>query len=288
MDSVYGLIITYSIIVLWIFSFTFLYRKRITCMVGMMIAMTMGMTIGITLGTIIGMIYPDYLFKTTVISMLIGGITGVIFGLHISIMGVLDGLLSGIMGGMMGAMLGTMITSETYNTVINVLGVLSAGIFFILFLMMQSEIKVKEKGWKYFFFAKPMPLFLVVLFFLYITNQYYYTAPQAVKDHSEHFNNSTSTQLNSNYSPIVIEANEFNYSLQNIDVKKGEVVTIILKNNGNVDHDLEIVGTNIHLHSKPGKQNSTTFSIEKNGQYTAICTLPNHQEKGMALTITVL
>ncbi len=175
MVSGYLLLFVYGFIVLWIFSFIFLYRRQITCMAGMMIAMTIGMALGLTFGTITGMLYPDHFFQITVISILVGGIIGVIAGFPFSIMAVLDGFLSGAMGGMMGAMLGVMIAIETINTVINVMVVLSGGILFILFLMIQSEVKFKESDWKSFFFSNRLPLFLVIILAFYLTHQFSYS-----------------------------------------------------------------------------------------------------------------
>ncbi|MGO4886769.1 hypothetical protein ACJ2A9_03345 [Anaerobacillus sp. MEB173] len=191
MTSIYSLLITYFIIILWILSFTFLYRKRISYMTGMMIAMSTGMTIGLTFGIVLGILYSDQLFKMTVISMIIGGMTGVIFGIQFNIIAVIDGFMSGIMGGMMGVMLGVMIPNDTINTVINVFAVFSSGILFLLFLLIQHDIIIKEKGWRKFFFAKQLPLFLVVILFFILSNQYQYPIPRADIDHSSHLYNST-------------------------------------------------------------------------------------------------
>lgn len=186
MISGYLLIFVYALIVLWVFSFIFLYRKQITCMAGMMIAMTLGMSLGLALGTIFGILNPDHFFQITVISILIGGIIGVIAGLPFSIMAVLDGFLSGAMGGMMGAMLGVMLAIELINIVINVFVVLTGGILFILFLMIQSEVKFKEKGWKNTFFANRLPLFLIVVFSFYITHNYTFVANIDENDQHQH------------------------------------------------------------------------------------------------------
>lgn len=166
------LLLLYITIVIWIFSFIFLFRKRISCMAGMMIAMTVGMVLGLSFGTITALYYPDHFFEVTVISVLFGAMMGTIAGFPISIMAVLDGFLSGAMGGMMGAMLGAMVSGNGLYSATNVIVVLSGGLLFILFLMMQSEINIKEKGWKNFLFVRRLPLFLVILLAFYYTNQF--------------------------------------------------------------------------------------------------------------------
>ncbi len=195
MVSSYLLIFVYAFIIFWIFSFIFFYRKQITCMTGMMIAMTIGMALGLTVGTLLGLLYPDQFFQMTVVGILIGGILGVIAGLPFSIMAVLDGFLSGAMGGMMGAMLGVMITTEAINATFNVMVILSGGILFILFLMIQSEVKFKENDWKNKFFFHRLPLFLVILFAFYLTHHYSITTTNNEIEHYQNINESTEKDL---------------------------------------------------------------------------------------------
>lgn len=158
-------------------------------MAGMMVAMTVGMVLGLSFGTIIALINPDHFFEVTVISILFGALMGVIAGFPISIMAVLDGFLSGAMGGMMGAMLGMMVSGEAINNAMNVIIVLSGGALFILFLMMQSEISIKEKGLKNFFFVRRLPLFLIIMLAFYFTHQFSFPIKHDDLDHSSHPNN---------------------------------------------------------------------------------------------------
>lgn len=58
-------------------------------------------------------------------------------------------------------------------------------------------------------------------------------------------------------------------------------------NAGNVEHDFEIVGTDIHVHAKPGQRSSVIATLEKTGEYRAVCTLPGHQEAGMISAVRV-
>ncbi|MCT8137731.1 hypothetical protein H1D32_08140 [Anaerobacillus sp. CMMVII] len=152
----------------------------------MMIAMTVGMVLGLSFGTIMGLMYPEHFFVITVISILFGAITGTIAGFPLSIIAVLDGFLSGAMGGMMGAMLGVMVSSTQMNSVMNVMIVISGGVLFMLFLMMQGELSFKEKNWKNFFFGKRLPLFLVIILAFYLTHHYSLPTQHENNDHSIH------------------------------------------------------------------------------------------------------
>lgn len=76
----------------------------------------------------------------------------------------------------------------------------------------------------------------------------------------------------------------------------------MLDNVGDVEHDLEIVGTTpntfkvihtttmghhhssseIHIHSQPSQQETITFIPEESGTFKFICTIPGHKESGMS------
>ncbi|GAB3796925.1 hypothetical protein [Virgibacillus kimchii] len=151
------LITIFSLSVLIIYK-SFLYRDKITNMVGMMIAMSIGMSIGLTVGVILGILIPDNFFMATILGIVIGMSTGFIAGLPISAMAVLDGLLSGLMGGMMGAMLGEMIAIEYYDSTIKIMFFLFLFTLLILFFVIQKEVNKKEST----FYTNP--LFIVILF----------------------------------------------------------------------------------------------------------------------------
>jgi hypothetical protein len=155
-------------------------------MIGMMGAMAVGMVLGLSFGVILALLHPEHFFEVTVISILFGAIAGTIAGFPISIIAVLDGFLSGAMGGMMGAMLGVMVSGDEVNMVMNVMIVISGGALFILFLMLQGELNIKDKGWKSFFFAKRLPLFLVIILAFYLTHHYSLPIHHENIDHSHH------------------------------------------------------------------------------------------------------
>ncbi|MFC5988598.1 cupredoxin domain-containing protein [Marinicrinis lubricantis] len=62
---------------------------------------------------------------------------------------------------------------------------------------------------------------------------------------------------------LAIIANEFSFSPSTIHMNANEKIKIILYNAGNVEHDFEIVGTDIHVHAKPGQRSSVISTLEK-------------------------
>jgi hypothetical protein len=180
----------YAIIILWVLSFIYLFRDHFSTMAGMMSSMTLGMVTGLSFGTIIAVLHPDYFFQVTVISILFGGIIGTIAGIPIGLMAILDGLLSGAMGGMMGAMLGVMVASEWTNSIISVLVVFSGGLLFILFLMMQNEVTIKDNDWKRFLYGNPLLFFIIIVFSFYLTHNYTFSIPIENHEHHSHYNES--------------------------------------------------------------------------------------------------
>lgn len=277
--------IAYFTLLFWILIFTYYYKKRISSMVGMLVSMVLGMTVGLSLGTLIGLLYPDHFFYASLISMLIGALIGVTAGFPISIMAVLDGLLSGIMGGMMGAMFGVMIPSEYINTTANLIGVISAGVIFILFLLIKEEVGLLSNKVQIHFFEKPLIFFLFVCFFLYSNNQLYLYPVGAEVDHAEHI--SIMEKPDQEITQITVDATDFKFPSGTISINKGEKVSLTLNNNGFVEHDFDIVGTDIHVHAEPGKDETIIFSLDKPGIYEAICTIPGHKESGMVTSVIV-
>jgi hypothetical protein len=152
----------FGILTLWIMGFVITFRKQLTSMVGMMAAMTIGMTVGFVLGTLLALWLPGQYFHSTMIGMLTGGAIGAMTGAPISLMAVLDGLLSGIMGGMMGTMLMGMMPATYTWAAVNIISVLCSGIVFILFLMLQGEIKAEILKQRSILLSKPQLMFSVI------------------------------------------------------------------------------------------------------------------------------
>lgn len=307
----------YFVLTIWILGFLEVFRKRLSCMAGMMAAMALGMTIGLGMGTLLAIWLPGQFFQATMLSMLIGGIVGTLAGLPISIMAVLDGLLAGIMGGMMGAMLTVMIPSAYIDPTLKIITVLCSGIIFLLFLMLQGEIKAEHLIHRSFLLSKPISMFAIIGIFLMIIHQTSGASSSQSEDHSAHSQlpqgetisclqpecnaevktPETRQQLEQipkqqTYVPrkneLLIKAEEFSFNPSSLRIAANEKIRITLDNTGDVEHDFEIIGTNIHVHAGPGKKSVTMATIEKSGTYKAVCTLPGHKEAGMISIVQVV
>ncbi|KIL40080.1 hypothetical protein SD70_16325 [Gordoniibacillus kamchatkensis] len=279
----------FGILTVWVAAFILTFRKQLTCMAGMMAAMVLGMAVGLTLGTVFGLWLPGQFFQSTVFSMLIGGAIGAFIGGPISLMAVLDGLLSGIMGGMMGTMLIVMMPAPHAMITVNIVSVLCSGIIFILLVMLQGEIKSELLRSKTFLLSKPAPMFLLICLVLGLAQ----IAPMpksGIHEHIGHEHDSSMHRPETNIhadTELLIRAMEYSFTPASIHVGLGEKVKITLDNAGQVEHDFEIVGTNIHLHAAPGNKSSLVVSFDKAGYYQVVCTVPGHKEAGMTASIQV-
>lgn len=281
-------------------------RNRIPGMTGMMIAMTLGMMVGLTAGVIFGVLFSGNLFLSTIISMFVGMGAGFLAGLPMSVMAVLDGMLAGLMAGMMGAMLGEMVPVEYQNTLIRIMFVLFIGILLILLYMMQEEFSGKKDSKRTLFHQ---PLFMTVVLFAFFVgyNQLgstiHITQGDGIENaHTKH--DSSEREMGYQENEITVRATEFSYSPEQVKLRKGEKVTLVLKNEGKVEHDLEIVkleaniwgqdvshgaGSNVvHVHAGPGEKQAITFTPLQAGRYKVFCTVPGHQDAGMVGIINVL
>ncbi|TFE19398.1 cupredoxin domain-containing protein [Cohnella luojiensis] len=289
----------FGILTVWITAFIVTFRKHLTCMVGMMAAMVLGMTVGLALGTLLTLWLPGQFFQSTLISILIGGAIGIMAGAPISLMAVMDGLLSGIMGGMMGTMLMVMMPAPYAGVMVKIMSVLCCGIVFLLFLMLHGEIKTDVLRQKSFLLSKPISMFLAIALVLSFTllsqndhiSRHQMVSPNPIPEHSRHIHNLSTNQIDAGDkvdNELVIRAMEFSFTPSSIRVIVGQKIKLTLDNTGQIEHDCEIAGTNIHIHAAPGKKSSMIVSIDKAGYYQVICTLPGHKEAGMTASIHVV
>lgn len=288
----------FVILTIWVTGFIVTFRKQLTCMVGMMAAMALGMTFSLAMGTLLTLWLPGQFFQSTIISMLAGGAVGIIAGAPISLMAVMDGLLSGIMGGMMGTMLMVMMPAPYAEVTVNIMSVLCSGILFLLFLMLQGEIKTDFLRQKPFLLSKPLSMFLVITITLSFslfgqndhTSGHQMVLPAPGPKSSVHAHDLSLKQLGSREmvdNELLVKATEFSFTPTAIRVVVGQKIRITLDNTGQEEHDFEIVGTNVHIHAAPGQKSSMVVSLDKAGYYQVICTLPGHEEAGMTATIHV-
>nr|WP_026678748.1 plastocyanin/azurin family copper-binding protein [Fictibacillus gelatini] len=301
-----GIIVT--ILSLIVIAFVFIKRKKIKDMIGMMAAMALGMLVGLTGGLLAGILYSGNLFISTVLGMGIGFLAGFLTGLPINVMAIIDGVLSGIMGGMMGAMLGEMISPEYQNRMIQIMLVIFVGMICIVLYMLQQETGFNRSSIINKIFHNPLIIAFVFLLFFYTYNHLFnelnqdYIASQK-NSHMSHslINKKLSvSRLNSSakMKKLVIEATDFSYYPKEFKLTVGQPVNLILKNSGEIEHDIEFENMKasflqqpqqgnhskdqiVHIHSLPGKTSEMRFIPNESGVFRFFCTVPGHKESGM-------
>lgn len=91
---------------------------------------------------------------------------------------------------------------------------------------------------------------------------------------------------------VNVIAKEFAFEPKEIKLNAG-MAKIVVRNNGSVEHDFEIVGVAEHGAEHEGKliQPSEAREVEvelKPGTYQVVCTVAGHKEAGMVATIVVI
>jgi uncharacterized cupredoxin-like copper-binding protein len=110
---------------------------------------------------------------------------------------------------------------------------------------------------------------------------------------------------------VVVTASEFKFEPAQITLRKGESVTLTLKNASTTEHDLLVPGLpmpamsggssgghgghgatpiamgDFHLHAGAKQTDRVTFSPEKTGTYDVYCSVPGHKEAGMVAKLVV-
>ncbi|GAB7388412.1 hypothetical protein BSNK01_22490 [Bacillaceae bacterium] len=334
--SLYVMLAVIFILSTIVIAYTFRRKSKIPCMTGMMIAMTTGMMVGLTIGVILGIMYAGNLFISTLLAIGIGMSVGFIAGVPVSIMAVLDGMLAGIMGGMMGAMLGEMISTEYRDALIKIMFVLFVGIHLIILYMMQQELNKKNGESRQPLFHHPLMIIFIMGGFFFGYNQLGTSISISQTNHGdsrlEHMQRNDGHTLNGTlksqnnqrfgerymgqmilpkssekYIPrLVVEAKEYTFSPRKIEIHTGREILLVLKNLGEQEHDLEILGmdaanigsrthsqnhskeNHIHLHTKPGDDDAIAFVPLRPGLYRMICTIPGHKESGMEGVVKVI
>ncbi|MFC0274851.1 cupredoxin domain-containing protein [Metabacillus herbersteinensis] len=249
-------------------------RKSISPMHGMMAAMTIGMMVGILGGTILGSKLPDNLFLSTIIGMLLGLSSGLLIGIPISLLASLDGMLSGLMGGMMGAMLGAMTAEDYLNPLIRILFVFDIVFTLIVIYMLEVDKFSKKEGILLRVLKNPVLLVLgLSALFFGMNSSGSITSKGSVGEIANYQDHNKSISSQPESSLIDITANDFKYLPNQIKVKKDQIVTLTLINEGKVEHDLqfndlnaEIIKMDVHQHGNM-KGDSYSCSIWKASIY---------------------
>lgn len=261
----------------------------------MMLSMIIGTNIGLTVGVLLGSSYQGNLFYSTIYSIVAGVLVGTTCGIILGVLPLLEGFMGGLMGGMMGAMLGEMLTQEESFMIINLLLTLSVSVLFlfpIIAIPSKKDTQLQNKKW----LIKPFSAFLFLVIYLIIGNQI---------DKGMIFSKSEQKESHQLEISIDVQPLQFTYNPSKIVLKKGQRVSVTLKNYDSIEHDLEIKNfptkneitenhkghsiknPDLHLHAPAEEQIEMAFTPTQTGTYEFYCTIPGHKEKGMVGLIIV-
>lgn len=89
-------------------------------------------------------------------------------------------------------------------------------------------------------------------------------------------------------SEVTVNTFDLGYSVEEIVVNAGERTLITLQNDGALEHDLVVEGTDFHLHvPSAGSSDSGVLQIDEPGTYVFYCSIPGHRGAGMEGVIRV-
>ena len=80
------------------------------------------------------------------------------------------------------------------------------------------------------------------------------------------------------------------FAPQSVEVRAGQPVELTLRNGGSTLHDFALtegVSGPVKIEAQGGQAANGTFSIDKPGTYTFVCSVPGHAPGGMRGTIIV-
>jgi uncharacterized cupredoxin-like copper-binding protein len=92
---------------------------------------------------------------------------------------------------------------------------------------------------------------------------------------------------------VVIDGKEYSFEgADQIHGVKGETVALELKNDGTIDHEMEVFGPDGASlgevgPTKAGAEGKVTISFDKSGTYVLKCGIEDHETKGMVASFTV-
>ena len=86
---------------------------------------------------------------------------------------------------------------------------------------------------------------------------------------------------------LQVSAKEFAFTPSTLTMKAGEPTTIVLKNDGSIEHDFSVDDAGFKLTVAASETGDLPLTIAKPGTYTFHCSVPGHEGAGMKGTITV-
>jgi plastocyanin len=86
---------------------------------------------------------------------------------------------------------------------------------------------------------------------------------------------------------IRVEAGEFWFEPDRIEITAGEPVNITVTNTGGIFHDFVIVELEFALEVEAGETATGSLEVAEPGSYVFICSVPGHEAAGMRGTLLV-
>ena len=84
--------------------------------------------------------------------------------------------------------------------------------------------------------------------------------------------------------------NSMDFSPRSFTAAAGKPITLTLRNDGFIPHDFTLTNGSadpVKVAANPHSAGTTTFTLDRPGAYTFICSVPGHSDAGMKGTITV-
>jgi nitrite reductase (NO-forming) len=86
---------------------------------------------------------------------------------------------------------------------------------------------------------------------------------------------------------VEVSAKEFAFMPSTLTLKAGEPTTIVLENDGSIEHDFSVSDAGFKLAVPASQKGDKVLTIAKPGTYPFHCSVPGHEGAGMKGTITV-
>lgn len=99
--------------------------------------------------------------------------------------------------------------------------------------------------------------------------------------HDEHERNNDVAASVDGAPPTTLTATEWAFGPETITAEIGEPVTIVLVNDGLIEHEVEFAAFGLHLHTPAGATMKGTFVPDKVGTFEFACEIRGHREAGM-------
>ncbi|MDA1330295.1 MAG: cupredoxin domain-containing protein [Chloroflexi bacterium] len=81
---------------------------------------------------------------------------------------------------------------------------------------------------------------------------------------------------------VLLLAEDIAWSQNLIEAKVGQTVELTLRNDGALDHDFVLEEFGLEVSLSPGEQQTVSFVLTEAGLFDYICSVPGHQDAGMA------